>query len=107
MVDNDNLIIINDLDDQAIMISCLIGPMAPQDLTDSKMAMELLSMNMLFAAKNGPYVGYEPQGKSLMLSVSNPQEEMTPQVLESQIAYLLKNKQQVKDVLAEREITLA
>lgn len=107
MVDKDSLIIINDLDDKAIMLSCIVGTLLPQTLVDSKTAMELLSVNMLFAAENGPYVGYEPQGKALVLSVANPQEEMTPQAIESQIAYLLKNKQQVRQTLEERDIALA
>jgi len=106
MVDKENIIIINDIDDKSIMLSCIIGPLQQACLSDSKTAMELLSMNMLFAAENGPYVGYEPQGKSLILSIANEQQEMTPQTMESQISYLLQNKSHIRNVLAERDIVI-
>lgn len=106
MINKDNVIIINDIQDTSIMISCIIGPVSKQQISDSKTAMELLSMNMLFAAENGPYVGYEPNSSALVLSVTNNHEEMSPLIMESQISYLLQNKQHVTSTLAERGINL-
>jgi hypothetical protein len=104
VVDKKDVIIINDIEERSIMISCILGRLDKESLSDSKIVMELLSVNMMFAADNGPYVGYEPRENSVVLSVANLQEEMTPLMVSSQITYLLKNKRHVKKKLAERDI---
>jgi len=107
VVANDNIIVINDVQDTALMINCIVGPVDKKNIADSKTTMKLLSMNMLFAAENGPYVGFEPTQNTVVLSVTTNLEEATPLVMESQISYLLKNKWLVRASLEESGCVLA
>lgn len=106
LIGKENVIIINNIQDTSLMLSCVVGPISQTHIDDSATALELLSVNMLFASQNGPYVGYEPKNQALMLSVTNHQEEMTPVIFESQINYLIRSKEQVKKTLEERGIFL-
>lgn len=106
LIGKENVIIINNIQDTSLMLSCIVGAISQTQINDSATALELLSVNMLFASQNGPYVGYEPKNQALILSITNHQEEMTPVIFESQINYLIRCKEQVNKTLEERGIFL-
>lgn len=106
MIGKESVIIINNIQDTSLMLSCIVGAISQEQIKDSTTALKLLSLNMLFASQNGPYVGYEPNNKALMISVTHHREEMTPLVFESQINHLIRNKEKVKTVLEERGVLL-
>lgn len=102
IIDTNQCIIINEINSSRILVSGLIG-----QLTDKQAethALDLLSMNMLLAHADGPYLCWEPMQKILLISLPIESSEIDVLALEESVRYLLQDVQHISQTLREKDI---
>lgn len=101
-IENKYLILINEIDDENLLLNGIIGNFSPE--TIEKSATTLLSMNMLFANIDGPYVTWEPTNQILLISKPLHTPEADVITVHEQIKHLLQNIHHIKETLTQEGI---
>jgi hypothetical protein len=104
-VGNESLILINEIDEENLLINGIIGHMTSEAVERS--ALTLLSMNMLFAHIDGPYITWDPKQQILLISAPLSTQESNALIVQEQIGYVLQNVAHVKSSLLEKDIEIS
>ncbi|EOZ9391072.1 CesT family type III secretion system chaperone [Enterobacter cancerogenus] len=101
-IENKYLVLINEIDDENLLLNGVIGNLSASAIEQSATA--LLSMNMLFANIDGPYVTWEPNHQILLISkpLNTPESDVI--TLHEQIKHLLQNVHHIKETLNQEGI---
>ncbi|MGL5968962.1 MAG: CesT family type III secretion system chaperone [Kluyvera sp.] len=101
-IDNKYLVLINEIDDENLLLNGVIGNLSAEAV--EKSATVLLSMNMLFANIDGPYVTWEPKHQILLISKPLNTPETDVIAVHEQIKHLLQNVHHIKESLFQEGI---
>lgn len=103
-IDNNFLILVNEIDNENLLLNGIIGSIPQTEVERS--AVTLLSMNMLFANIDGPYISWEPKNNFLLISKPVATAETDALAFQEQISHLLQNIHHIKDTLREAGIDI-
>ncbi|HEY3591028.1 MAG TPA: CesT family type III secretion system chaperone [Buttiauxella sp.] len=95
-------IIINEVSETTLLICGIIGTLTDGQATAA--ALELLSMNLLLARVNGPYLCWQPQQKTLLICLRVDSGEMDAIALGENLSYLLQDVEQICHALKDKQI---
>jgi len=104
IIDESKAIIINEITETQLLFSAIVGKLTEKEAEAH--ALELLSMNMLLAHVDGPYLSWEPQQKMLLVSLPVDSSEIDVIALEENISYLLQNVEHIYQSIREKEIDI-
>ncbi|MCT4700500.1 CesT family type III secretion system chaperone [Enterobacteriaceae bacterium H20N1] len=103
-IGSDFLVMINEISEERLLLNAVVGKITPQGAEQS--ALTILSMNMLFAHVEGPYVTFDPHQNILMLSRPLETIGLDAMAMEESIRYLLQNVEHIRGALEEKEVAL-
>jgi len=101
-IDDQFLVMITEIDEENLLINGIIGKL-PTEVVESS-APTLLSINMLFAHIDGPYIAWEPQQDTLLLSKPVFTPEIDIYAFQEEINHIIQNVHHISETLHEKDI---